>query len=66
MTPREQAEVLFNKFYGVPLYKKAVKDCCLIAVNMILDEYHGPNPEDSWETERYLYWEQVKEEICKM
>ncbi len=62
MTPKEQAEVLFNKFYGVPLYKKAVKDCCLIAVNMILDEYKW-----DWQSDvRKEYWEQVKEEICKM
>ncbi len=62
MTPQEQAEVLFNKFYSVPLYKKAVKDCCLIAVNMILDEYKW-----DWQSDvRKEYWEQVKEEICKM
>lgn len=62
MTPREQAEVLFNKFYGVPLYKKAVKDCCLIAVEMILNEYKW-----DWQSDvRKEYWEQVKEEICKM
>lgn len=62
MTPKEQAEVLFNKFYGVPLYKKAVKDCCLIAVEMILNEYKW-----DWQSDvRKEYWEQVKEEICKM
>ena len=62
MTPKEQAEVLFNKFYGVPLYKKSVKDCCLIAVDLILNEYKW-----DWHSDvRKEYWEQVKEEICKM
>lgn len=62
MTPKEQAETMFNKFYSVPLYQKAVKDCCLIAVDFILNEYKW-----DWSSDvRKEYWEQVKEEIQKL
>jgi len=65
MTPKEYAETLYNQFYGVPLYKLSVKACCLIAVNRLLDEFHTC-PEGSYEMDRHAYFEQVKEEICKM
>jgi hypothetical protein len=35
-------------------------------VDEMLDEYHGPCPEDSYERERYLYWMEVKQEIEKL
>jgi phage gp36-like protein len=60
MNPKEQAEIMFNKFYGVPLYQKSVKDCCLIAVAFILNEYKCSSDV------RKEYWEQVKEEIQKL
>lgn len=66
MTPKKQAELLYGKFYGIPLYIKTVKECCMIAVQAMLEEYGGPSPKDSWETERYLYWKEVEKEIQKL
>ncbi len=76
MTPAEYAQFLYNKFYGIPLYIKTVKECCHIAVDQIISsrkddaifddtflltsEYYSPHP-------MYLnYWLQVKEEINKL
>lgn len=76
MSPKEKAHQLYGKYYGVPLYIKTVKQCCLIAINEIINsrkddsqfddtylstsEYHTPHP-------MYLsYWEQVKQEIEKI
>lgn len=66
MTPKKQAELLYGKFYGIPLYIKTVKECCMIAVQTMLEEYGGPSPKDSWEMERYLYWKEVEKEIQKL
>ena len=66
MTPKEFAGILFNRFYGVPLYKLSVKACCYIFVDGMIDEYHMQCPPDSYEAERYLYWTKVKEEIDKL
>jgi len=63
MTPSEKANELYLKYYGIPLYVKTVKQCCHIAVDEMLNEYHGPCPDDSYEKERYLYWMEVKNEI---
>lgn len=32
VSPLEYAIDLYNQFYGIPLYQKAVKECCFIAV----------------------------------
>lgn len=76
MTPQEKARQLYGKFYGIPLYIKTVKECCMIAVDeiissrkddsqfddtyLITSEYHMPHP-------MYLsYWNLVKQEIQKL
>jgi hypothetical protein len=66
MIPKEKAEELYMKFYGIPLYIKTVKQCCYITVDEILNEYPAQCPEDSYEMERYLYWKEVKQEIEKL
>lgn len=66
MTPKEQATLLYGKFYGIPLYIKTVKECCMIAVQTMLDEYPGQCPQGSWEMERHVYWKEVMEEIRKL
>ena len=66
MSPKEKAQEIYNKFYGIPLYIKNVKQCCYYIVDELLNEYPGPCPEHSYEMERHLYWKEVKEEIDKL
>ena len=62
MTPKEQAALLYGKFYGIPLYIKTVKECCMITVQTMLDEYKW-----DWQSDvRKQYWEEVMEEIKKL
>ena len=58
MTPKEKAKQLYMKFYGIPLYIKAVKECCHIAIDEVLHyaKAHG----FVGLTE---YYEEVKQEI---
>lgn len=63
LSPKEKAQQLYNKFYGIPLYILTVKQCCHIAVDEIINQ-NVSNPIDygaSW-----TYWMQVKEEINKL
>jgi hypothetical protein len=63
MTPKEKAIELYNKFYGIPLYIKTIKQCCNIVVNEILNDMTirlGLDKED------FEYWEEVKQEIEKL
>ena len=36
MSPQEKAHQLYDKFYGIPLYIKTVKECCYIAIDEII------------------------------
>jgi hypothetical protein len=63
MTPQEKAVELYNKFYGIPLYVKTIKQCCYISVDEILIIMNEEYMPDSYKIE---YWEQVKEEINKL
>jgi hypothetical protein len=74
MTPLEKAKELLNKYYDIDrglaksfgeferVFKRARK-CALLAVDEILNEYPPECPEESYEKERYLFWQQVKQEI---
>jgi hypothetical protein len=42
------------------------KQCALIALDEILNEYPSQVPKDSYEMERHLYWQEVKKEIEKL
>jgi hypothetical protein len=64
--PKEKAEELVNKFTDVEdgeMYIGKAKECALIAVDEILDEFPSQCPSDSYEMERHLYWQEVKQEI---
>jgi hypothetical protein len=66
MTPKEKAKELVDKFSNEVLidnYKS--KRCALIAVDEIMQEcdYWRGGTNDGWDTKRFDYWEQVKQEI---
>lgn len=80
MTPREKAIEIYDKFYGIPLYIKTIKQCC----NIVIDEITKSEPthpsDVDWDDcggthqhyyeaqreEATKYWEQVKLEIEKI
>jgi hypothetical protein len=61
MTPQEKAIELYNKFYGIPLYIKTIKQSCKIVIDevQLYANAHG-----------FIglveYWEEVKIEIEKL
>jgi hypothetical protein len=60
MTPNEKAKELVNKFYNEVKYMERAKECALIAVREILNEYW-------WhDNKRHDYWQGVKQEIEKL
>jgi hypothetical protein len=61
MTPKEKAEELYLKYYGIPLYIKTVKQCCYILIDEILqaDEFMMTEKQEK-------FWEEVKQEINKL
>ena len=65
MTPQEKAIEIYNKFYGIPLYIKTIKECCNILVNEVIASIE-PSISMDVITARIKYWEQVKEEINKL
>ena len=58
MTPKEKAQELYNKFYGIPLYILTVKQCCHITIDEILGSMGADRG--------YEFWIEVKEEINKL
>lgn len=69
MTPQEKAIEIYNKFYGIPLYVKTIKECCNILVNEVIhnnNEINGSGDGLMYVEENTDYWEQVKEEINKL
>ena len=72
MTPKEKAQELVNKFYmAIPsdemgLCDEASRQCALIAVDEILNEYPSQAPKNSYEMERHIYFQEVKQEIEKL
>jgi hypothetical protein len=70
MSPKEKAIQLYNKFYGIPLYIKNVKEACVIAVDEILDTLNFDignfDVNGSVLIDLIHYWKQVKEEINKL
>ena len=66
MTPKEKAKELVDKFSDLEdgeMYIGKAKQCALIAVDEMLNEYPNQCPKDSYEYERHLYWLEVKSEI---
>lgn len=80
MTPEEKAKEIYNKFYGIPLYIKTIKQCCNIVVDEILESQPcypsnvdwddcGATHQYYYETQREeadKYWQEVKQEIEKL
>ena len=46
--------------------KESTKQCALIAVGEMLNEYPSQVPKDSYEMEKNLYWIEVKKELEKL
>jgi len=76
LTSKEKAIQLVDMFmdigeeqeYNTPRYlsKDVAKQCALMSVNEMIEEYPGPCPKDSWEMQRHIYWTEVKQEIEKI
>jgi hypothetical protein len=71
MTPKEKAEELVDKFVQYTPAEEEfeyphAKQCALIAVDEMLNEYPSQVPKDSYEMERHLYWIKVKNELEKL
>lgn len=73
MEPKEKAIELVDKFRmnvldyeGSGLNTFKAKQCALIAVDEMLNEYPSQCPKDSYEMERHIYWQEVKQEIEKL
>ena len=68
MTPRDKANELYSKYddllnkdFGNPIvFDNQLKQCALIAVDEILNEYWSHN------TERRDWWKEVKKEIINI
>ena len=70
MDYKEKAKELFDKYNRFDFntivdstQRNYAKQCALIAVNEMLNEYPSQCPKDSYEMERHLFWKQVKQEI---
>jgi hypothetical protein len=66
MNPKEKAAYLVVKYMSKVVSQRVAIECALVAVDELLNEYHGPCPEGSYEMERYLFWQDVKSEIEKL
>lgn len=72
MTPKEKAKELYWKYYqnisDTSFPEETAKLCALIAVDEIIEECGnwagGTN--DGWDTKRFDYWQEVKQEIEKL
>ena len=67
MTAKEKAIDIYNKFYGIPLYIKTVKECCRITINEIIRvaPWRGDEEIDLEDGSKEFYIN-VKKEIEKL
>jgi hypothetical protein len=71
MTPQEKAKELTKRYYRdsdllvEDLSWIQAKECALIAIDEIIKECYMWNGNDNviWETNRFNYWNEVKQEI---
>ena len=70
MTPKEKANDILDNFWLMDkvepmLTEEQSKQCTLIAVDEIINECYNWNGSDNvqWETKRFNYWNEVKQEI---
>lgn len=66
MDAKTKAAYLVVKYMSKVVSKRVAIECALVAVDEFIDEYHGPCPEGSYEMERHLFWQDVKNEIEKI
>jgi hypothetical protein len=69
MTPKEKAQYIFDiytNYVGEYDVDKHAKQCALIAVDEILNEFPSQCPKESYEMERHLFWQEVKQELEKL
>jgi hypothetical protein len=62
MNSKEKAIEIYNKFYGIPLYIKTIKQSCNIVIDEIMQELTAL-PYGLEYLNRINYWLEVKEEI---
>ena len=62
MEPKLKAKELYNKMYDYSLFEEEAKRCALIAVDEILKE-NLELPDEPETVVRYLFWQEVKQEI---
>jgi hypothetical protein len=65
MTPKEKALELWEKMYEYAIFDEAAKQCALIAVDEILNEF-PQGFKGNFEERRKQYWQEVKQEIEKL
>ena len=68
MTPKEKAKEIYDKYYGIPLYIKTIKQCCNITIDEILKVAQSLNRHHTeYIRDEYIpYWEEVKQEVEKL
>jgi len=72
MTAQEKAEQLIHKMYVVHSNSVSeitlyfAKQCAIIAVDEILEEFDHIPFDDEYGTHKMKYWQQVKQEIEKL
>lgn len=64
-TTKEKAAWLVLKYMSKVVSKQVAKECALVAVDELLNEYPAQCPPDSYEMVRFLFWKDVKQEIEK-
>jgi hypothetical protein len=73
MNPQEKAQELFDKYWALIAYKiegsvgrLVIKQCALIAVDEILNDYKNYLLHENTEYKGLMYWNEVKQEIEKL
>lgn len=67
MTAKEKAAYLVLKYMSKVVSKQLAKECALVAVDELLEEYPlAQCPPNSYEMVRFLLWKDVKQEIEKI
>lgn len=70
MSPKDKAKDIYDKFYGIPLYIKTIKQCCHISVDEIINtlnfDIKDLDVRGSVLIDLIHYWREVKNEIEKL
>lgn len=70
MSPQDKAKEIYDKFYGIPLYIKTIKQCCNISVDEIINtlnfDIKDLDVRGSVLIDLIHYWREVKNEIEKL